>query len=207
MSDLSDDEADHLLSRGGLGREHKERLLLGILASVPASPAPPPRSRRRWTVVGALSLASAVALVGLWWRPSAQQGSELRAKGASAAVPFIGMSCLGGSVSACPRGSRVAFWLEGGTDQIGFITAYADPVDGGERVWLLTNEPLASSPSTAVESPRVIPKAAVLGAAQSGGRYVVQAVLSRSRVARAGLSDLPSIQIVTRARFELVVSP
>src|SRR4051812_11224333 len=151
MTDLSDEEMDHLLSRGGLGREHKERLLRGVLESV-AIPVP---SRRRWrwlwqTVAG-LSLAGGVTLVALWGRPAGEMGPALRAKGAPALAPFVGMSCLGGSSGACPSGSRIAFWLEGHTKDAGFVTAYADPLRGGERVWYLNNEAMPIAPSGPAE--------------------------------------------------------
>jgi hypothetical protein len=208
MSEPSDDDLDHLLSRGGLGPEHKQRLLQGILASLPA--AAPARSPRRWRrqLIAALSLASGLSVVGLWWRPSVRQkGSAFRAKGAPTVTPFIGMTCLGGSASSCPRGARIAFWLEGGGGQTGFLTAYADPVGGGDRVWLMTNQPAATSPSGPADSPRVVSKAALLGPAQRTGRYDVRVVLSRSPVTRPDLSQVPAAEILTRASFDLVVSP
>jgi hypothetical protein len=207
MSDLSDDEVDHLLSRGGLGREHKARLLQNVLASMPAVGPPRPRPRWRRQAVGALSLMAGLAIVALWWRPSVSTVSEFRAKGAAMPVPVIGMSCLGGSVGACPRGSRIAFWLEGGTQEAGFVTAYADPVGGGERVWYLTNEPTAARSLGSAESPHVIPRAVLVGPEQPSGRYGVEVILSRSPVKHEDLPRLASAGIVTRASFDLVVSP
>jgi hypothetical protein len=207
MTDLPDEELDHLLSRGGLGREHKERLLRGVLASV-AIPAPARRQGRwLWQTVAGLSLAGGLATFALWGRPSDGARPALRAKGAPALAPVVGMSCLGGSPNACPNGSRIAFWLEGNTKDAGFITAYADSVAGGERVWYLTNEATPVVPPNPVESPRVIPKAALIGGEQPVGQYRVHAVVTRHPVVRADLPRLLPADIVTRASFELVVSP
>jgi hypothetical protein len=74
------------------------------------------------------------------WGLAPTPDGSFQAKGAGDA-PVIIVSCLRAQVSACPSGSRVAFALEGGHDQGGFLTAYADPIAAGERVWLLTNEP------------------------------------------------------------------
>ena len=149
VSELSDDDIDYLLSQGRLGRAHKERLLRRVLASIPSPPVTVHRpSRRRWQVLGVLPLACAAVILALWWRPAVEKGSTLRAKGTPALAPVVGMSCLGGSVRACPSGSRIVLWLEGGTQETGFITAYADPVGGGERVWYLTNEPASNASST-----------------------------------------------------------
>lgn len=207
MANLPDDEMDHLLSRGGLGRAHKERLLRGVLGSV-AVPAP---SRRRprwlWQTAAGLSLAGGVAVFALWGRPFGETGSALRAKGAPSLGPVVGLSCLGGSLNACPAGSRIAFWLEGGPNkQAGFITAYADSAAGGERVWYLTNEAAAALSSPA-ESPRVVPKAALIGREQPAGHYRVHVIFTRHPVGRADLSRLAAAEVVTRGSFDLEVSP
>jgi hypothetical protein len=193
LSDLSEDELDRLLSRGGLGQEQKRRMLGNVLASVEAAATPRRRSRWRWPAVAVLSLSGAVAVAALWARPSGETRPDFREKGAPAAVPILAMSCLGGSLGACPAGSRLAFWLEGGPQEPGVITAYADPVAGGERVWYLTNEKA--------------PRAALIGKEQPSGRYRVTVVLTRHPVARAELAALDSRGIITHANFDLVVSP
>jgi hypothetical protein len=207
MTDLPDEDLDHLLSRGGLGRAQKERLLGGVLASV-AIPVPSRRrSRWLWQTVAGLSFAGGLAAFALWGRPSNKTGPTFLVKGAPAAAPIVGMSCLGGSPGACPSGSRVAFWLEGSTKDAGFITAYADPVRGGERIWYLTNEATPGGPRDPAQSPRVIPRAALIGGEQPAGRYLVRVVLTRHPVGRADLPRLAPADIVTRANFDLVVSP
>ena len=60
-------------------------------------------------------------------------------------------------------------------------------------------------PSNPVESPRVIPKAALIGGGQPAGQYRVHAVVTRHPVVRADLPRLLPADIVTRANFDLVV--
>jgi hypothetical protein len=209
MTNLPDEEIDHLLSRGGLGREDKERFLRGVLARV-AVPAPVPVRRRSswlWQAVAGLSLAGGVAVFALWGRPASETAPTLRAKGAPVLAPVVGMSCLGGTPSACPNGSRVAFWLEGPTKDAGFITVYAEPLGGGGRVWYLNNEATPVAASGPADAPRVITKAALIGREQPTGHYRVHAVVTHRPVDRADLPRLPPADIVTRANFDLVVSP
>lgn len=191
MSVLSDDEIDRLLSRGGLGREHKRRVLRDVLGSVHASPVPRRRLRWRWPAFAAVSLSGALAVTAFWPRASGTAETTVREKGALADAPIIAMSCLGGSLTACPTGSRIAFWLEGGRKQPGFLTAYADSIASGERVWLVTNE--------------VVPRAALVGREQPRGRYRVKVILTRRPVDRAELVRLTPDVIVTRATFDLVI--
>ncbi len=193
MSDLSEDELDRLLSRGRLAQEDKQRVLRNVLASVPAPAAPARRPRWRWPAIAALSLSGALAVAVLWVRPSGETGSDLREKGGSAGVPIIAMSCLGGSLGACPTGSRIAFWVEGGKQEPWVATAYADPAAGGQRIWYLTNEE--------------VPKAAVIGKEHAAGRYRVSVVLTRHPVGRTEIAKLPADVAVARASFDLVVSP
>jgi hypothetical protein len=191
VSEPSEDELDRLLARGTLPRGQKQQMLGHILASVQAS-APARRPLKwRWPAFAALSLSASLAIVGLWARPATRPESGLREKGSSA--PILAVSCLDGSLTACPVGSRLAFWIEGRRNEPGVVTAYADPVAGGERVWYLTNEP--------------VPKAALVGKEQATGRYHVNVFLTRFPVARAELTRLPAGVVITHTSFELAVSP
>jgi hypothetical protein len=208
MPEPSDDDIDHLLSRGGLGRRQKERALEHVLATLPPRPA---ASRRRWSAWGwggwgALSLAAGVTVLALWLRAPGGPGPDLREKGA-APGPVVDMTCLGGSSGACPRGSRVAFSLDGGGAEPGFVSAWADPIGGGERIWYLTSQPLDAPAPGAAAAPRVVPKGALVGEEHAPGRYRVEVIVSRRAVARADLPRLGPADLLARARFELVVPP
>ena len=99
----------------------------------------------------------------------------------------------------------MAFALEGGRDQGGFLTVYAEPTAGGERVWYLTNEPVGAPPGDA--SPRVIRKAALIGDGQPPGAYRVHAIFSRGPVPREALADLAPAHTLARVEMDLVVAP
>ena len=96
------------------------------------------------------------------------------------------VSCLDGQLSRCPIGSRVAFALEGGRDA-GFLTAYAQPVRRGERIWYLANESVGAPQGDA--SVRVVGKAALVGEGQPPGSYRVHAIFTRHPVAREALAS------------------
>jgi len=148
-----------------------------------------------------------LAVAVLWVRPAGEAGSTLRAKGAPSEVPIIAMSCLGGSLNACPTGSRIAFWLEGGREEPEFVTAYADSVVDGERVWYLTNEAVSAAASRSTSSLRAVSRAALVGREQASGRYRVSVVVTRRPVPRAQLAQLTPDVMLTRASFDLLVLP
>jgi hypothetical protein len=204
MSPRSDDEMDYLLSRGKLAGSQRQRILK---AAVAASREPfwrRWRGRLAWTS-GAVALTGGAAALLLALRaPPPDGASSFQVKGAGDA-PLITASCLGAQVTACPLGSRLAFALEGGHDKGGFLTAYAAPTVGGERIWYLTNEPVGGPNADA--SPRVLRNAALIGDGQSAGSYRVHVIFSGHPVARNALSSLPAGDTLAQLELELVVSP
>jgi hypothetical protein len=202
MSPPSDDEIDHLLSRGKLGGSQRQRILDAALAASRQGFWARWRGKLAWGA-GGLAFATGAAVLLLTMRTPSPDGA-FQVKGAGDA-PVIIVSCLGAQVSACPSGSRLAFALEGGHDQGGFLTAYADPIAAGERVWLLTNEPVGAPPGDA--TPRVIHKAALIGEGQPPGGYRVHAIFSRGLVVREALAGLAPTDTLARVDLELVVAP
>jgi hypothetical protein len=189
MSDPSEEKVDYLLSRGALSGSRREQILEEALRSARAQPAP--ARRRWWAWGGGLTLAAGAAAFLLWLRIPSQ--GDFREKGGASAAPTIDLLCLGASANACPSGSLVAFQVERGRE--GFLSAYADPVPTGERIWYLTNEP--------VRGP-VVPKAARIGAEHRPGEYRVQVVLSRQALPR---DRLVGPDVLAHARFDLRVIP
>jgi hypothetical protein len=188
MSDPSEENVDYLLSRGALSGSRREQILEEALRSARARP---PQARRRWWAWGGgLTLAAGAAAFLLWARAPSQ--GDFREKGNVGGAPAIELLCLGASVKACPLGSLVAFQVDG---REGFLSAYADPVPTGERIWYLTNEP--------VRGP-VVPKAARIGAEHRPGEYRVQVVLSRQALPR---DRLVGPDVIAHARFDLRVIP
>jgi hypothetical protein len=94
-------------------------------------------------------------------------------------------------------------WFEGGRDKGGFLTAYAEPVKAGERIWYLTNESVGAP--SADSSLRVLPKAALIGDGQPAGTYRVHAIFSRRPVAREALANLGADDTLARVDLDLVV--
>jgi hypothetical protein len=203
MSPPSDDEIDYLLSRGKLGGSQRQRILDAALAASREGFWARWRGKLAWGA-GGLAFATGAAALLLVLRTPPDGQAAFRVKGPGDA-PAIVVSCLGAQLSACPSGSRVAFALEGGRDQGGFLTAYADRTAAGERVWYLTNEPVGAPPGDA--TPRVIRKAALIGDGQPPGRYRVHAIFSRGPIAREALAGLAPDHTLARVELELVVAP
>jgi hypothetical protein len=197
----SDDELDYLLSRGKLGGSQRERILQAALAASREGRWARWRRRVVWSA-GGLTLATGVAALLLLLRAPGGDTGGFNAKGSSG-TPLITVSCLGAMLDACPPGSRVAFVLEGGSDKGGFLTAYADPVKPGERVWYLTNEAV-DAPQGGTSS-RVVRKAALIGDGQPAGAYRVHAIFSQHPVARGALSSLAADETLAHVDMELVV--
>ena len=201
MSPRSDDEIDLLLSRGKLSGSQCERILEAAIAASREGFWARWRGRIAWSAAG-LTLATGAAALLLMLRPAHDGAPGFQVKG-SADAPLITVACLGAQVSACPPGSRLAFALEGGRDKGGFLTAYADPIKPGERVWYLTNEPVGAVAGDAAS--RVIPKAALIGDGQPAGSYRVHAIFTRRAVAREALASLPASDTLSRVDLDLVV--
>lgn len=204
MSPPSDDELDYLLSRGKLGGSQRDRILNVALAASRETVTAGWRRRIAWGA-GSLAVATCAVVLLLTLRPSREEGPDaFQIKGPGDA-PLIVLSCLGGQLDGCPSGSKLAFALDGGRDKGGFLTSYAEPASGGERIWYLNNESVDAAGADA--SLRVIRKAALIGAEQPPGTYRVQAFLSRRPVARDELSKLASADTLARIDLELVVVP
>jgi len=189
MSDPPEEKVDYLLSRGALSGSQREQILEAALRSARAHPA---QARRRWWAWGGggFVLAAGAAAFLLWARVPSQ--GDFREKGSAGGAPAIELLCLGASVKACPLGSLVAFQVDG---REGFLSAYADPVPTGERIWYLTNEP--------VRGP-VVPKAARVGTEHRPGDYRVHVILSRQALPR---DHLAGPDVLAQARFDLRVIP
>ena len=107
-----------------------------------------------WKLLWLAPLAAAAAL--LLVRPTGfgSQGEE------RAEAPRFELVCADavGSAVHCTRSERLYFWFPGATDHV-FLSAYAEPVAGGERVWFF---PTASTPEVELakgSGPKAAPNA------------------------------------------------
>jgi hypothetical protein len=204
MSPPSDNELDYLLSRGKLGGSQRDQILHVALTASRKAVAAGWRRRVTWAA-GSLALAACAVVLLVTVRRSGGDGpAAFQIKGPGDA-PLIVLSCLGGQLDGCPSGSKLAFALDGGRDQGGFFTSYAEPTGSGERIWYVTNESVDAAGTDA--SLRVIRKAAVIGDEQPPGTYLVHSILSRRPVARNALATLTSADTLARVELELVVVP
>jgi hypothetical protein len=209
----TDDEIDYLLSGGGMSGEQRDRIRARLLAE--ARPRAHRRGRAAFVLgaVGSVAAAAALLLV-----PRAMNDTEaMRAKGAgnasvgsavSAPPPSLQVACLGGTLSACPRGSLLGFSVRG-SELPGFVTAFADPIDGaGERIWYFSDQPLASAHALAGGDTRVLAAGARVGPEHSARRYRIQLLLARQPLGRGRAAANPSApDVVARAVLELEVLP
>lgn len=182
---LTDAELDSLLDRGGLGAR-RDAILSEVLAQVRAER--PRRSRRRWAVAGLGAAAAAVLVVGLApWRST--QAPSLRGKGtpvtASSTQPSLELDCLGATLAGCPRGSLVVVHATGVQ---GFLSAWAEPANGGERIWYFSAE--SSSPPVGVDTSAAATRAVKLGPEHAPGSYRVQVRVTAQPMSRAQLLAL-----------------
>ena len=205
----SDDEIDYLLSGGGLSGQQLERIRGRLITTAARTHA---RARRRImlavTAAGAIAAAAAAVLI----LPRAPGDREtMRAKGAAAsgARPSpvsLQVACLGGSLSACPRGSVLGFSVAG-SEQPGFVTAFADPAEGaGGRLWYFVDQPLGR----AAGGRRVLATGARVAGEHTARRYRIHMLLAsrplgRDRAAAAAVLSGPDL--VARDVVDLEVVP
>jgi hypothetical protein len=202
---VSDDEIDYLLSGGGLGGEQLERIRGRLTATARARARARAWRRTMLAVTAAGVVAAAAAAVVLV--PRAMTDHEaMRAKGAgrtSATPASLHVACLSGALSACPRGSVLGFSV-GGSEGPGFVTAFADPVEGaGDRIWYFLDQPLASTGDS-----RVLASGARVGREHTARRYRIHLLLSPHPLGRERAAATPSARdVVAHDTVDLEVIP
>jgi hypothetical protein len=199
----TDEDLDALLARGKLGAGVRDRILESVLDGLPVGPA----KRRPWVwrvpvALGTLAAATAVFLVVAPRLIDHRQ--DLRAKGAPGAGVELDVACPAAALEACPQGATLVFGVGGQAD--GFLSAYAEPRDGGERVWYFSAD--AESPRVhAVGATTPLSRAIRVGAEHTTGVYVVHVLLTREALTRAELVAGPAAAgVVARRDFELRVT-
>lgn len=176
---LSDRQIDSLLARGDLSGPESDRILEQVLARRARGSG----WRRVWIALGAgLSLAAAAAgvvLVGRGnGRPDGTSG-QFAARGAAmnGAVADLQAACIGGSLTACPRGATLLFAVRGGSPG-GHLSAWAEPAGGGERVWYFSADGESPRlPGTEFGS-QALSRGVQIGPEHATGAYAVHLLLS-----------------------------
>lgn len=196
---------DTLLGRGGMGAASRDAVLENVLAKIQDTATP----RRRWSWSWILAwsgvaatVAALVLLVPRFSQPT------FRAKGAQspAAKPSATLLCLGATLDACPTGSLLALRITGAT---GYISAWAQPAGGRERIWYFSAE--TSSPFIDERAPatEVVQRAVRLAAEHTVGSYVVEIRVTPRPMKREELLHAPAdaTLLATQSRFTVIAVP
>jgi hypothetical protein len=183
----TDAALDSLLDRGGLGAARRDAILSHVLAHAQAERSR--RPRRRWAVAafGSAAAAAAVLLLAPWRSPQVPSVREKGTAGRPASTePSAELDCLGATLGACPKGSLIVVHA---ANVRGFLSAWAEPEDGGERIWYFSAEsssPLVDALSTSVAASRAVK----LGPEHAPGSYVVHVRVTAQPMARDQLVRL-----------------
>jgi len=200
---LTDAELDSLLERGGLGATRRDDILTKVLATVAAQR--PPRWRRLWALP-AFGMAAA-ALLLLVPQLSPRGLSPFRAKGTRArpavTPPALHVECLGATPEDCPLGSLVVLSADGVR---GFLSAWAEPAGGGERIWYFSAEGSSPFLDNTSASSAAGTRAVKIGPEHSVGKYVVQARVTARPMARDELLHLPASAALANWQSSITVT-
>jgi hypothetical protein len=202
------DRVDGLLARGRLSGPARERILHAVLRD--ADPVHPPwYSRafaRRLFVWGSPALAgAAIAAIALTMRAPP---ADMREKGSAVAGALVSLECTQGEPNACSRDGMLLFRVEAVRER-SYLAAYAQPLDGGERIWFFPSD--AGSDEPLVEKggePQVLPRGVKVRSLPEG-RYEVRVVLCPRRLSReeAIASRDAGVRGVTVESLPLTVGP
>jgi len=195
------EELDSLLGRGGLGAARRDAVLQTVLTSVKAEV--PARSRSWWSWAGLGFAAVAGVLIFLVPKFSPTSSSSFRAKGPGATTPSVQLECLGATLDRCPAGSLLVVRVDGVR---GFVSAWAEPVRGGERVWYFSAE-TSSPPVDAISaSPADRARAVKIGPEHTAGNYLVQIRVTEQPMRRDDLLRMPGAAVLVTGQFTLSVT-
>jgi len=201
----TNEELDSLLGRGGIGAARRDAILQTVLARVKAES--PARTRWRWSLAGfgtAAVAATAVFLLVPWFSPPAS--SPFRAKGTAAkasATPSAEIECLGAALDACPTGSLLVVRVAG---VHGFVSAWAEPAQGGERIWYFSAETFSPLVDAVTTTPAATTRAIKIGPEHAAGAYVVKVRVTERAMGRDDLLRLPESAALAKGQALLTVT-
>jgi hypothetical protein len=201
------EEIDSLLGRGSIGATRRDAILQTVLARIGAES--PARTRWRWSFAGLGTVAVVAAAIFLLLPRFTQPGlSPFRAKGTAAKPPAtssVELECLGATLDACPTGSLLVVRVTGVR---GYVSAWADPVGGGERIWYFSADshtPLVDAVLTPSASTT---RAIKIGPEHLASTYVVEIRVTEQPMRREDLMRMPESTALARGQGLLnVTSP
>jgi len=202
------EDLDSLLGRGGIGATRREAILRTVLAHVKAEA--PVRTRWSWSVAGLGTVAvAAAALFLLVPRLSRPALPSFRAKGSVADLPLattpsVELDCLGASLAACPRESLLVVRVTGVR---GYVSAWAEPAGGGERIWYFSAETQSPLVDGLLNPPATTTRAVKIGPEHVTGIYSVEIRVTERPMRREDLMRLPASEALAQGRALLTVTP
>ena len=203
--DINEFLAPHALS----GRE-REEVFERVLSRVAASQTPAPlreapvQGRRRALVWAAIGVAACASLSALLVHVPAKV--PFSARGAPTSGVHVQMVCAGASLAACPRGSHLLFAVAGGR-QAGHLMAYAEPAEGGERIWYFWDERTTApiAPGAAPNGPLEL--SIEIGPEHAVGKYLVSILVATHPLSRTEALHPEASSILSSETVELVIVP
>jgi hypothetical protein len=191
--DDEDRRLDFLLAQGRLPGPEKERIKDRLLATRG-------RGRRAW-LMGLLAGGLAVGVGALLLMPR-MDGFSVKGGGGQAQIE---VECLGGESDRCPVGATLLFVVSG-APRLAFLSAYAEPAAGGERIWYYS----AQEDSPAVTPDKTVPlrRGIRIGPEHRPGSYRLHLILSERPLRREeALAGRSRAILAARTLPLTVVSP
>src|SRR5262249_8677096 len=132
---MKPERLDELLARGNLSGPIRDRILEGALRDAQIT-RPAWYGRRGVSWGSSLLAAAALGVLALTFRHSSQ---SLRSKGMDGGAPVISLECTRGTADRCSQEGMLLFRIER-ADRLSYLSAYADPLAGGPKVWFFPLE-------------------------------------------------------------------
>jgi hypothetical protein len=195
------EELDSLLGRGSIGATRRDDILQTVLAHVKAEA--PARTRWRWSLAGLATAAAAAALILFVPRFPPPTSSSFRAKGTGVTAPSVRLECLDATLDACPTGSLLVVRVAGVS---GFVSAWAEPREGGERIWYFSAETFSPLVDAVSAIPAATTRAVKIGPEHTSGTYVVQIRVTERPMGRDDLLRLPVGAALAAAQVSLTIT-
>ena len=200
---MNDQDIDFLLARGRRSGRQREETLDRILDRVVPGRA---TNRRAWLAGASMAAAAAAASRSSWRGHMATEG-PFAARGTSGAAPRVDLVCAGGSLDACPQGSRLLFAASAG-GRTGYLAAYAEPVGGGgDRVWYFSAEHTAPVLVAGAGGAAPLDAAVQIGPEHRAGRYFVHLVVAARPLSREEALRPPAAETLSSETIPLDVVP
>ena len=172
-------DVDDLLAPGALCGHERDRVLGQVLSQV----APPPeRFRLRRSLALASIGVAACAGVVIALRGKGRLEDPFASRGSVGAAAHLELVCSGGRLEACPHGSHLVFGVTGEA-RAGYLSAYAEPIADGERIWYFPNERSATAPGVVPGQP--VERVIEIGPEHPVGRYSVHVLITTRPLSRA----------------------